>query len=173
MESFEADAYFGLDEWDVGGEVCTCPFCRRSFDPRWSMECDSHVCSCVKCGHSWQSRISEPLRCPRCGSYRWGEESRSYECRRCGNIWSTTKSSPPAKCPRCRSVYWYKEKEVPRPVPPSMSKSECERYAKAVTEAIKRCKNSRESVFDVCRVLDVSVLEVIIALRNMGSRYRL
>lgn len=26
---------------------------------------------CLRCGHIWQPRVQKPIRCARCGSFRW------------------------------------------------------------------------------------------------------
>ena len=31
-----------------------------------------HVCTCLKCNHSWGTANESPLRCPKCHTSKWG-----------------------------------------------------------------------------------------------------
>lgn len=33
--------------------------------------------TCLKCGHKWESRIDNPVCCPRCKSYTWNKERKT------------------------------------------------------------------------------------------------
>jgi predicted Zn-ribbon and HTH transcriptional regulator len=32
---------------------------------------------CLRCGHTWQSQVAEPKKCPHCTSVRWNMPRRS------------------------------------------------------------------------------------------------
>ena len=34
---------------------------------------DALLCTCRKCGWTWQRRVAQPAECPRCKSQKWDE----------------------------------------------------------------------------------------------------
>lgn len=64
---------------------------------------------CRKCGHSWQSLVPNPTRCPKCHT-RWKVDGRMAlcHCRRCGHNWKSY--IKPNTCPKCQSHKWDVEK---------------------------------------------------------------
>ncbi|KKK72013.1 hypothetical protein LCGC14_2908150, partial [marine sediment metagenome] len=76
----------------------------------------THVCECLVCGHIWTSRVEDPLKCPKCGSYDWvtdiqdvkptkrpkltKDAQRMKKCSDCG-IWQSMRN---AVCRFCGSA---------------------------------------------------------------------
>jgi len=47
-----------------------CPNCKNV---NWNREFKKYICTCIKCGNKWTSRVEEPKACPRCCRYDWKE----------------------------------------------------------------------------------------------------
>ena len=65
--------------------------------------------SCRRCGHSWNSRSTNPAKCPGCQSTRWREAVLRFQCCRCGHSWNSRSEhtlSDVTMCPRCKSYKW-------------------------------------------------------------------
>lgn len=64
---------------------------------------------CSRCLYEWVPRKdSPPLRCPRCRSVKWSDQSLRLECRRCGHVWNSRDGNP-KRCPSCGSYRWMDE----------------------------------------------------------------
>ena len=89
---------------------CRCPFCGGCFDPDDEPVPPASLgynCTCVHCGHNWRSRVEDPSRCPRCGTYKWRDHEGACGCRRCGYEWyPRSRGQRPGKCPSCRAEDW-------------------------------------------------------------------
>lgn len=61
---------------------------------------------CRRCEHTWQSSLDHPVRCPKCGSYRWSDDSPLNSCLMCGHRWYPRTDGVPLRCPRCKTRSW-------------------------------------------------------------------
>ncbi len=171
-ERFICDAGNGSGEERVASQ-CTCPYCNRSFGlsdggkPIIEPPDTRIACYCTKCDYRWNSQVEEPKRCPSCGSYRWKSSNLILDCKRCGHMWESRKSTRPLRCPKCRSVYWDKPRVVPDTGSEKAAKDNIMRYEDRLQIALSRC-TAGEGLYDVCKELDVSILEVALALRKSG-----
>lgn len=84
----------------------------------WSMEVGvmggdaENVLKCSRCQYEWTPRRdSLPLRCPRCRSVKWNEQTLRLECRRCGHVWNS-RDGDPKRCPACGSYRWMDEPKM-------------------------------------------------------------
>ena len=66
---------------------------------------------CSRCGHTWLSYMSSPIRCPSCGTYHWQERPVCNVCNLCGHTWFSRSESIPTRCPKCKTRQW-KQPEV-------------------------------------------------------------
>lgn len=71
---------------------------------------DTIELNCKRCGYTWEPRISNPKRCPRCQCYEWKENYKIPKipnsiCKQCGHRWFS-RTDNPKKCPRCQSYKW-------------------------------------------------------------------
>jgi len=82
-------------------------------------------------------------------------------------MWESRKSTRPLRCPKCRSVYWDKPRVVPDTGSEKAAKDNIMRYEDRLQIALSRC-TAGEGLYDVCKELDVSILEVALALRKSG-----
>lgn len=67
---------------------------------------------CSRCQYEWVPRRDTlPLRCPRCRSVKWNEQTLRLECRRCGHVWNS-RDGDPRRCPACGSYRWKDEPKM-------------------------------------------------------------
>lgn len=81
---------------------------RRTMDGTY----DGSRLRCSRCQYEWAPRRdSLPLRCPRCRSVKWNEQTLRLECRRCGHVWNS-RDGDPKRCPACGSYRWMDEPKM-------------------------------------------------------------
>ncbi len=160
-----------------GPSQCTCPYCNRSFglseqgEPVLGSPDLRISCYCSKCDYRWNSLVEEPKRCPNCGSYHWKETKLNLDCKRCGHAWVSRRGVPPLRCPKCRSLHWNRPRIIPGTTPAFTAKEIREQYRVRAEIAIRRCADG-ERLYDVCKEMDVAVIEIAMALTEMGMEYR-
>ncbi len=69
------------------------------------VDVDNHK-TCGRCGHTWCSHTDSPVRCPRCGTYRWQGEPKVNTCAVCGHTWFSRTGGTPLRCPSCKTRSW-------------------------------------------------------------------
>jgi len=63
---------------------------------------------CLRCGHSWEPRVKDPVQCPKCKSIQWNTPPREQifaDCLECGHSWIPNVENP-KRCPHCKSWNW-------------------------------------------------------------------
>lgn len=169
-EPRNTDEPFPIDELpEVSADennVCKCPYCANIFRIRPAERksptiTDGNSQHCLKCGHVWKKRGTEPKKCPKCGSYRWNIADTEFECQRCHHIWTSSAPDGPQRCPACRTYDWR--------IPPSVMESSLphEPHENTLKRWVCERYESGMGVIDIAKELKLPVLKVA----NLVKRY--